>query len=138
MATRSRITFRANRRVEDSLLNALFDDAWPGHTPEDFQRRLSHSLAYVCAYRHGELIGFVNIAWDGDKHAFLLDPTVRRDCQHRGIGTALVEQAKTIARKAGVEWLHVDFDPELTPFYHKCGFRHTEAGLINLKRRQEP
>jgi len=94
-------------------------------------------MAYMFAYRGKDLVGFVNMAWDGDKHAFLLDPTVRRDCQRRGIGTRLVRRATSLARNAGVEWLHVDFVPELSPFYRKCGFRHTEAGLLNLKRKEK-
>jgi hypothetical protein len=31
-----------------------------------------------------------------------------------------------------VEWLHVDFEPHLDEFYHKCGFKETRAGLIRL------
>ncbi|NTE47960.1 GNAT family N-acetyltransferase, partial [Rhizobium pusense] len=29
--------------------------------------------------------------------------------------------------------LHVDFETHLTSFYRSCGFRPTEAGLIELK-----
>jgi hypothetical protein len=35
---------------------------------------------------------------------------------------------------AGCEWLHVDFETRLTPFYIEgCGFRPTPAGLIHLR-----
>ena len=34
------------------------------------------------------------------------------------------------ARQAGCEWLHVDFDEGLEPFYFEaCGFRPTPVGL---------
>jgi len=37
------------------------------------------------------------------------------------------------ARASGCEWLHVDFEEHLTPFYFDaCGFRPTRAGLIRL------
>jgi len=37
------------------------------------------------------------------------------------------------ARRAGCEWLHVDFEAHLRPFYFDaCGFSPTEAGLIAL------
>ncbi|MFI0421104.1 hypothetical protein [Spongiactinospora sp. 9N601] len=37
------------------------------------------------------------------------------------------------ARAARCEWLHVDFDDELTDFYlSACGFQPTKAGLIAL------
>jgi GNAT superfamily N-acetyltransferase len=80
----------------------------------------------------GVLVGFANVAWDGDKHAFLLDPTVRSDCQRQGIGTGLVRHAIDLARSKGVEWLHVDYESRLAGFYAKCGFGPTEAGLMNL------
>ena len=31
-----------------------------------------------------------------------------------------------------VVWLHVDYEPHLLDFYRRCGFRHTEAGLMHL------
>lgn len=94
-----------------------------------------HSLGWVGARStHGQLVGFVNVAWDGGDHAFLLDTKVRGSWQHRGIGTELVRVAIAEARRAGCEWLHVDYEPDLAPFYRDaCGFTHTEAGLVHLR-----
>ena len=79
------------------------------------------------------VIGFVNVAWDGGDHAFLLDTKTHSMFQHKGIGTRLVEVAARHAKTAGCEWLHVDFEPNLEPFYlDACGFRPTPAGLIHL------
>ena len=130
------IEYVANREVGNEDLNALFGDAWPDHKPRDFLRVLSQSLGHVCALADGVLVGFVNVAWDGGAHAFLLDPAVRSDFQRQGIGTQLVRHAVELARSKGVEWLHVDYEPRLKKFYAKCGFRTTEAGLINLKERK--
>ena len=81
----------------------------------------------------GSLIGFVNVAWDGGDHAFLLDTKTDPSHQRRGIGTALVAMAARRSREAGCEWLHVDFEAELRPFYlDACGFRRTDAGLVHL------
>ncbi|MBF6130826.1 GNAT family N-acetyltransferase [Nocardia brasiliensis] len=93
-----------------------------------------HSLGWVTArVTDATLIGFVNVAWDGSDHAFLLDPKVRPDHHHRGIGTELVRQAAAAAEAAGCTWLHVDFESRLRPFYFDaCGFRPTDAGLIAL------
>lgn len=93
-----------------------------------------YSLGWICArQRDGSLIGFVNIAWDGCDHAFLLDPKVRPDRQHAGVGTELVRRAAIRAKAAGCEWLHVDFDDDLAAFYFdSCGFEPTRAGLIHL------
>lgn len=46
-----------------------------------------HSLGWVAARdRSGLLVGFVNVAWDGGDHAFLVDTKTRGSHQHRGIG----------------------------------------------------
>ena len=99
-----------------------------------FDRIRPHSLGWVAARRGEQLVGFVNVAWDGGDHAFLLDPRTRASEQRRGIGTELVRLATHHAREAGCEWLHVDFEPDLAPFYFDaCGFRPAEAaGLIFL------
>lgn len=107
-----------------------------GGRPESgwWDRIRPHSLGWVTARTSGGLlVGFVNVAWDGYDHAFLLDTKTRGDSQHRGIGTALVHRAVHHAKEAGCEWLHVDFRPEVAAFYFAaCGFRPTEAGLIHL------
>lgn len=53
--------------------------------------------------------------------------------QRKGIGMRSVQFAAQHAKAAGCEWLHVDFDADLAPFYFDaCGFRPTDAGLIHL------
>jgi GNAT superfamily N-acetyltransferase len=93
----------------------------------------THSLGWVCARCEGELIGFVNVAWDGGSHAFVLDTLVRARDRRGGVGAALVGVATDHARGAGCEWLHVDFENHLRDFYLRaCGFTETNAGLIRL------
>jgi len=94
-----------------------------------------HSLGWVCAREPagGALVGFVNVAWDGGSHAFVLDTLVPAAQRRRGIGRRLVAVAAEAARAAGCEWLHVDFEDHLRPFYlDACGFAPTPAGLIDL------
>ena len=92
-----------------------------------------HSLGWATARDGGVLVGFVNVAWDGGDHAFLLDTKTRGACQRRGIATRVVRLAASHARAAGCTWLHVDFTPGLRAFYlTACGFRPTDAGLIHL------
>ncbi len=113
-------------------LAALWAAAWQGARPPDFARILPRSLAHLGAYDEGRLIGFVNVAWDGGIHAFLLDTCVHPDLRRRGIATALASEAVRVARARGAEWLHVDFEPHLQGFYAACGFAPTAAGLIRL------
>ena len=102
------------------------DDDWHGQV-------VGHSLGWVCARDAGGLVGFVNVAWDGGVHAFVLDTLVATRARRRGIGSELIAIAVEHARAAGCEWLHVDFDDELRSFYFDaCGFVPTNAGLIAL------
>ncbi|MEV0461038.1 GNAT family N-acetyltransferase [Catellatospora methionotrophica] len=103
-------------------------------TGHDWQQQVTaHSLGWVCARDGRQLVGFVNVAWDGGTHAFILDTVVAPDMRHRSVGTALVDVAATRARDAGCRWLHVDFEEQLRGFYlDSCGFRSTPAGLLEL------
>jgi GNAT superfamily N-acetyltransferase len=93
-----------------------------------------HSLGWVCAFEVARLIGFVNVAWDGGVHAFIVDTLVAPERRHAGVGRGLLEVALRESRGAGCEWLHVDFEEDLREFYvGACGFAPTPAGLIALR-----
>jgi GNAT superfamily N-acetyltransferase len=122
--------------VDDATLSLLHARAFGNEqsTVVPWADRLErHSLSWVGAFADGVLIGFVNVAWDGGSHAFVLDTAVDPDYQHRGIGQALVRAAADQALRAGCEWLHVDFEPHLGTFYrHALPFRSTDALLLHL------
>lgn len=61
----------------------------------------------ACARGEDQLVGFVNVAWDGNAHAFALDTTVAGFARRAGIGSKLVAVATQQACTAGCEWLHV-------------------------------
>lgn len=120
---------------DNDALTALHAAAF-GHDLDDIDWRgrvNAVSLGWVCARLDGELVGFVNVIWDGGAHAFILDTVVSPWLQRGGIGTALVAAAAENARALGCQWLHVDFEEHLAAFYlRSCGFRPTSAGLIAL------
>jgi 3-oxoacyl-[acyl-carrier protein] reductase len=124
--------FEISPPLTDDALNALFSAAWPAHRPRPFASVLRQSLGTIGAFEGERLIGFVNVAWDGGQHAFLLDPTVHPEFRRRGLGTELVRRAAALARTMKTEWLHVDYVDELAQFYARCGFRPTSAGLLRL------
>ena len=110
----------------EGFAHRLLDDDWVAQVER-------HSLGWVTAAEDGELVGFVNVAWDGGVHAFLLDTLVRADRHRQGIGATLVRTAVAGARGTGCEWLHVDFEDHLRGFYlDGCGFVPTGAGLVAL------
>jgi GNAT superfamily N-acetyltransferase len=133
------VGFRVRGQVDDVALSALHDSAFgePGPVLPWNTRLHHHSLTWVEAYaldHPGEcpLVGFVNVAWDGGSHAFLLDTCVEASRRGEGIGVELVRRAADAAREAGCTWLHVDLEPQLEGFYARCGFSPTSAGLLRL------
>src|SRR4026209_926521 len=104
--------------ISDAALVALTESCDGNSAAGWWDQIRPFSLGWVAArLPSGEAVGFVNVAWDGCDHAFLIDTKVRADLHHRGIGTELVRIATANANRAGCEWLHVDYREELEPFY---------------------
>jgi GNAT superfamily N-acetyltransferase len=115
-----------NRLHAEAFSHALLLDDWWAQVNR-------HSLGWVCARRHEALVGFVNVAWDGGVHAFILDAMVAKAHRRTGVGAPMIERCAVEARQARCEWLHVDFEEHLAPFYLvSCGFSAAPAGLIRL------
>ncbi|MGH2758335.1 MAG: GNAT family N-acetyltransferase [Actinomycetota bacterium] len=136
------IRFHVRPGIENEQLDRLhsegFDHPVVGY---DWVRQLEeHSLTWIGAFRGDRLIGFVNVAWDGGVHAFLLDTAVAFDYRRRGIGSRLVREAIAAVRRCkGIEWLHVDSDEELmSRFYEPAGFERTPAGLVSVSEPPPP
>jgi predicted N-acetyltransferase YhbS len=129
------VSFHWRGGFDNAEVNELHAEAF-GHRvlEDDWQAQVQqHSLGWVCARDGAWLVGFVNVAWDGGVHAFVLDTMVRSGAARQGIGTELVAISVAESRAAGCEWLHVDFDDHLREFYFDaCGFEPTNAGLIKL------
>jgi len=127
-----RVRYAINPAADNAALNRLFASVWPRHEQRDFAQQLTWSLVYVCAYADERLVGFVNVASDGGVHAFLLDPTVDSGFRRQGIGRELIRRAAEASRSRGAQWMHVDYEADLEPFYTTAGFRPTAAGVMQL------
>jgi ribosomal protein S18 acetylase RimI-like enzyme len=115
-----------NRLHSAGFQHRVFNDDWWAQVNR-------HSLGWVCAKDADDLVGFVNVAWDGALHAFILDTVVADAYRHRGIATEMLAICVREARKSRCEWLHVDFESHLRGLYFdQCGFVPTHAGLIKL------
>jgi GNAT superfamily N-acetyltransferase len=129
------ITYAWRGPFENAEVNALHAEAFAHEVLADdwWAQVRRHSLGWACGRDEGALVGFVNVPWDGATHAFILDVVVAAAARRRGVGTSLVACARRAARDAGCEWLHVDFEEHLRPFYlDGCGFTPTNAGRIAL------
>lgn len=128
------ITYEWRGDFDDAALKALHAEGFGEDLNGDWRAKVArYSLGWVCASNGGDLVGFVNVAWDGGAHAFILDTVVAPGVRRSGIGTELIAIATEQARAAGCKWLHVDFEDHLAEFYFEAGgFAPTTAGLIDL------
>lgn len=126
------VEFRTDPHPPEHAFAPLWHAAWGFAFTGHLDSVLSRSLVHVGAFQGETLVGHVNVAWDGGRHAFLLDPMVHPDFRHRGIGSGLVKRAIELARERGATWMHVDYDLRLESFYRSCGFRATAAGIMEL------
>ncbi len=136
--TASMTTFQWRGDFENPELDILHAEAFETEvvTTDQWNWRSQldrHSLGWVTARMADLLVGFVNVVWDGHAHAWIQDTMVATDFRGKGVGTQLIRTAREEATRAGCEWLHVDFEDRLGPFYYQaCGFTPTPAGLIHL------
>lgn len=70
------VTRTHNGLISSEAINALRAAAWKHVGAQDWGLVLARGLGWVCAVDDDHIIGFVNVAWDGGVHAFLLDTTV--------------------------------------------------------------
>jgi GNAT superfamily N-acetyltransferase len=131
------ITYSWRGDFDNVEINRLHSEAFEtaDSTWRDWQTALTEqSLGWVVARDGEDLVGFVNVVWDGLVHAWIQDTMVTGSLRSQGIGTRLVTMARERAKGAECEWLHVDFDDPLRDFYYRaCGFSSTVAGLIQLE-----
>lgn len=129
------VSYQWRGGFDNPEVNALHAEGF-AHAPADHDwwgQINRHSLGWVCARAGGQLVGFVNVAWDGGGHAFILDTLVSTACRRQGVGSTLIEVAVREARAAGCRWLHADFEDHLRGFYFDaCRFQPTNAGLVAL------
>ena len=98
----SEVEFEWCGEISDAELVAL-TESYDGRAEVGWWDRIRpHSLGWVTArLPGGEAAGFVNVAWDGSDHAFLLDTKVRSDLQRQSIGTDLVRVGLTTPNRQG-------------------------------------
>ena len=132
------VTYQWRGAFTSAEVNALHAEAFETRVYDESEWNWAelvhrHSLGWVVARDDADLAGFVNVLWDGLIHAWLQDVMVASKARGRGIGTELVRRARDGAKAAGCEFLHVDFEDQLSSFYYDaCGFTPAKAGLLTL------
>ncbi|MAN77150.1 MAG: GNAT family N-acetyltransferase [Rhizobiales bacterium] len=129
------IELSVSPHVDTHQLQELLRASWEDHIDCDLVERHASSLAYIVAYVGGDLVGYLNIAHDGCRHAFIVDVTVHPNMRRMGIALGMLKKAVDICTERGYEWIHLDFDDHLEPLYRKAGFKIGKSGLFHITNR---
>ena len=101
------LQLRVRADVNDRALSRLHAQGFDVPLqPTPWRHRLErYSLTWITAHDEEDdrLVGFINVAWDGGVHAFLLDVVVDPEQQHAGLGTALSTKLPLLSAR-GCMW----------------------------------
>lgn len=87
-------------------------------------------LTSAC-YDGNMLVGYVDVLSDGVDDALIRNLVVHPAYQRKGIGLKLIRKVKNRLKADQIKTINVLFEPELTDFYIKAGFRIVQGGLID-------
>jgi N-acetylglutamate synthase-like GNAT family acetyltransferase len=118
-----RVTIRPLRRGDGDAIQTVFERLGPVSRrlrfggaknvllPSDLEllTRVDANHHVLIAYVEGEPVGVARLVRDGRVAEVAF--AVADDCQHRGIGTLLVERLAEDARAAGIESFRADIAP---------------------------
>ncbi|MDZ4132175.1 MAG: GNAT family N-acetyltransferase [Dethiobacteria bacterium] len=101
----------------------------------DAERKRPEKLAgctYMTAacFDDDKLVGFVDVLGDGLDDALIRGLVVHPAYQRQGIGLKLLQMVISQTKKDGIRTTNVLFDPGLSDFYRKAGFKIISGGII--------
>jgi GNAT superfamily N-acetyltransferase len=136
------VSYKWRGSFENPEVNALHAEAFETRVYSDEEWNWNnflakHSFGWVVARDGNRLVGLVNVLWDGFAHAWIQDTMVAKGDRSRGIGTQMIEIVRSECRRAGCEWLHVDFDEDLGKFYFQILWLHANYGWAHSTQLSE-
>lgn len=96
---------------------------------------------FIAVFENDEIIGCCLLTKIDDKIVQLRQMAVRKDCQGKGIGAAIVEFAEDIAKEKKFKTLILHARDAVIDFYKKCGYEifdepFVEVGIGHHKMRK--
>ncbi len=129
----SNVSFSTNPNIAPSAICDLREAVGWARQEEDYPAALQGYWATVGGFDAANtLVAWCAIVSDGVRNAVLLDVIVHPLHQGKGVGRTLVAKAIEHIKAHHITIIHVDFLPERTAFYQRCGFRVGLGGIYEV------
>jgi N-acetylglutamate synthase-like GNAT family acetyltransferase len=125
------LEFIINPEIEAGQLAALRKAVGWDARKEKLEQIVGCTYLTACCFDQGSLVGFVDVLSDGVDDALIRSLVVDPRYQGRGIGLELLRMVNDTIKRDQIKTVNVLFEPELTPFYKKAGFKIISGGLID-------
>lgn len=131
----SSLQYKTHSPLTNDDLNGLFGRVGNKTMSVDFSRILDQSLTWIAGYDGDVLMAWINVAWDGFVHAFLVD-RIAMDDEDGAVRSELVRQAIAAIRRdhPTVFKIHADCRPDEIPWLVELGFQQLPGGIVVLDR----
>ena len=124
---------------DNEILSLYSSVGWTTYTEDlnSLKQAFSHSLLVLAAYENNNLVGIIRIVGDAHTIIFIQDILIFPEYQHRGIGTALINEVLNRYPHVRQIELVTDDTPKTIAFYKSLGFvQYSEigcCGFIHIK-----
>jgi N-acetylglutamate synthase-like GNAT family acetyltransferase len=125
------LSYLVNPEIEAGALAALRKAVGWDARKDKMEKIIGCTYLTAACYDHDQLVGFVDVLSDGVDDALVRSLVVDPQYQRKGIGLELLRIVTAKVKKDQIKTVNVLFEPELSAFYKKAGFRIVSGGLID-------
>ncbi len=130
MSNENKVVWSTRPEIGPSAIADLREAVGWDRLDAEYREMLPRYWSTVAGFNSdGILIAWCELISDGRQHAVLLNVIVHPVYQRQGLGRELVGRALKQCKERKVASVHVDFLPEHQPFYERCGFKASLAGI---------
>jgi N-acetylglutamate synthase-like GNAT family acetyltransferase len=125
------LNYQVNPKIKARELARLRKAVGWDSREDKLEKIIGSTYLSVACYNGESLVGFVDVLSDGVDDALIRSLMVDPRYQRKGIGLELLNMVTSRIKADQIKTVNVLFEPKLSSFYRKAGFRMVSGGLID-------